>query len=145
MAAALVIANFFRHRDAARMRLIVEPISASSSPTPGRDGRPPGGRLTEADAVEIWVARWLRVRRKELCRRYGCDPRRLYEIWSEERFPGSRGKALAQFEERFPGLLERVDVGRHRRISRAVPPSQLSLFEAGSTALGVEKRKKNKD
>ncbi len=37
--------------------------------------------LTEEDAVDIWVARWMRVPRKELLRRYACDPRRLYEIW----------------------------------------------------------------
>ena len=30
--------------------------------------------LTEADAVDIWIARWLRIRRKDLVNRYGCDP-----------------------------------------------------------------------
>ena len=30
-----------------------------------------------------------------LLARYGCDPRRLYEIWEEKRFAGSRDKALA--------------------------------------------------
>jgi len=45
----------------------------------------PTGRrpLGETDAVDIWIARWLRVRRKELVARYGCDPRRLYEIWEQ--------------------------------------------------------------
>ena len=42
--------------------------------------------LTEADAVDIWIARWLRVRRKDLIERYACDPRRIYEVWQEERF-----------------------------------------------------------
>ena len=45
--------------------------------------------LTEADAVDIWIARWLRIRRKDLVNRYGCDPRRLYEIWGEERLQRS--------------------------------------------------------
>jgi hypothetical protein len=27
--------------------------------------------LTEADAVEIWIARWLRIRPKSLVQRYG--------------------------------------------------------------------------
>jgi hypothetical protein len=85
--------------------------------------------LTEADAVDIWIARWLRVRRKELIRRYGCDPRRLYEIWEEVRFAGSRAKALEAFHERFPSLIDRLDPGPHRRISRAPHPDQLSLFE----------------
>ena len=59
--------------------------------------------LTEADAVDIWIARWLRIRRKDLLARYGCDPRRLYEIWEEKRFAGSRAKALKLFAGTLPG------------------------------------------
>jgi hypothetical protein len=92
----------------------------------------PAGRrpLGEADAVDIWIARWLRARRKELVARYGCDPRRLYEIWEEKRFAGSRAKALKLFQERYPGLTDRVDYGRHRTMHRAVPPElQPGLFD----------------
>ncbi len=85
--------------------------------------------LTEADAIDIWIARWLRIRRKDLIDRYGCDPRRLYEIWQEERFAGARHKALAVFAARYPGLLDRVDFGPHRSVSRSVHPAQLSMFE----------------
>ncbi len=84
--------------------------------------------LTEADAVDIWIARWLRIRRKDLVARYGCDPRRLYEIWEGERFAGARAKALEVFQARYPGLLDRVDFGPHQRHSKAVHPGQLSLF-----------------
>lgn len=94
-------------------------------PEPAASPRP----LTEADAVDIWIARWLRIRRKDLISRYGCDPRRIYEIWEEIRFPGSRGKAQALFLERHPRLADRVDYGPHRRVSRAVPEAQLALFE----------------
>ena len=59
-------------------------------PPPAAARRP----LTEDDAVQIWIARWLKIRPKDLVRRYVCDPRRLYEIWEGTRFPGSRGKAL---------------------------------------------------
>ncbi|MGQ0672012.1 MAG: hypothetical protein ACT4N2_03920 [Hyphomicrobium sp.] len=87
--------------------------------------------LTEADAVDIWIARWLRVRRKDLLARYGCDPRRLYEIWEGTRFPQSRARALDAFAERFPGLLDRVDASLHRRIPwKSTHPDQLSLFDA---------------
>ncbi len=85
--------------------------------------------LTEADAVDIWIARWLRVRRKDLLDRYGCDPRRIYEVWQEERFPGTRAKAIELFRVRYPALVDRIDYGRHTRISRTVHPDQLSLFE----------------
>lgn len=85
--------------------------------------------LTEDHAIEIWIARWLRVRRVDLVRRYGCDARRLYEIWQEERFAGSRAKALEAFAARFPSLLDRIDAGPHVRVSRAPHPGQLQLFE----------------
>jgi len=86
------------------------------------------GPLTRADAVDIWIARWLRVRRKDLCARYQCDPRRLYEIWEEQRFAGAREEALQLFHERYPALADRIDYGPHRRIPRTTHPDQLSLF-----------------
>jgi hypothetical protein len=100
-------------------------LAFPSSPPPTVVRRP----LTEADAIDIWIARWLRVRRRDLIQRYGCDPRRLYEVWEEARFGGSRAKALEAFHERFPSLIGRVDPGPHRRISRAPHPDQLPLFE----------------
>lgn len=87
--------------------------------------------LSEADAIEIWIARWLRVRRKDLITRYGCDPRQLYAIWWGERFPGSRTRAEAAFRNRHPGRIDRVSFG-YRRIPRGSlkePEDQLSLFE----------------
>ena len=92
---------------------------------PGAVARRP---LTEDDAVDIWIARWLRIRPVDLQRRYACDPRRLYEIWEEARFPGSRARALEEFQARFPGLEARFDPGPHRRLSLAVHPGQLCLF-----------------
>ena len=63
-------------------RVVQAPEAAITTPAVKRP-------LAEADAVDIWIARWLRVRRKELVARYACDPRRLYEIWEEKRFFGS--------------------------------------------------------
>jgi hypothetical protein len=86
--------------------------------------------LSESDAIEIWIARWLRIRRKDLVLRFGCDPRRLYEIWEEARFPASRAKAMTLFQARYPGLVDRIDYGRHQRIPRAIPAHlQPSLFD----------------
>jgi hypothetical protein len=100
------------------------------SPAPPRSSPAPR-RLTEADAIDIWIARWLRIGRRDLIDRYGCDPRRLYEIWEGRRFPASREKALAQFAQQHPGLADRIDFGLHRRIPRADPTEadgQLDLF-----------------
>lgn len=96
------------------------------SPTAAEAPRP----LRESDAIDIWIARWLRIRRKDLLVRYQCDPRRLYEIWEEKRFPASRAKALALFNERYPELRDRIDFGLHRRIPKAIPPElQPGLFD----------------
>jgi len=92
--------------------------------------RGPVRALNESDAVDIWIARWLGIRRKDLVRRYGCDPRRLYEIWEGRRYPGAREKALEVFAERHPNLMSRVDFGRHKRIPRKPDdPDQMALFE----------------
>jgi hypothetical protein len=98
-----------------------------------RAGAGKGAPLSEQDAIDIWIARWLRVPRKDILLRYGCDPRRLYEIWEQQRFVGSRDKALACFRARYPGLTDRVDFGPHRRVLRRPPPDlQPSLFEESS-------------
>ncbi|MEZ5922844.1 MAG: hypothetical protein R3D57_00495 [Hyphomicrobiaceae bacterium] len=90
----------------------------------------PPRRLTENDAIDIWIARWLGLRLKDIVQRYGCDPRRIYEIWWEERFIGSRKKAKAVFAERHPALTDRVDFSRRQRFARPGPDAaQMTLFE----------------
>jgi len=85
--------------------------------------------LTEKDAIDIWIARWLRVRRKDLLERYRCDPRRIYEIWEGTRFPRAREIALAEFSTRYPQLVGHVDASRHRRLPlKTRSPDQLNLF-----------------
>lgn len=84
--------------------------------------------LTEDDAVDVWLARWLRIRPKDLIRRYGCDPRRLYEVWEGSRFPEARERALGLLRERYPDLESRIDPGNHRRFSREADARQLDLF-----------------
>ena len=107
------------------------PASAAS---PETECAGPPGALTEADAVKIWIARWLRIRRKDLMARYGCESSRLYEIWWGERFPMSEVKARQEFAVRYPGLVDRTAFG-YRRIPRKpssqaeTPGEQLSLFD----------------
>ncbi len=111
---------------ARRSRSVSRPIGHAflTAPSPAAPRRP----LTAEDAVNIWIARWIRVQVKELVRRYDCDPRRLYEIWEETHFIGSRAKALDVFRARYPGLDDRIDPGPHRRISAKPGPEQMSLF-----------------
>jgi hypothetical protein len=87
------------------------------------------GNINEFNAIDIWIARWLQMRRKDILARYRCDPRRLYDIWEGRAFPHSREKALAEFSKRFPMLSGSVDTSLHRRIPRPGPlPGQPMLF-----------------
>ena len=101
------------------------PVAFLDQPPPVVARRP----LTLDDAVNIWLARWLRVPRKDILARYGCDPRRLYEIWEETRFTGSRAAALDKLRETYPSLVDRVDPGAHRRVPKTPHPDQLRLFD----------------
>ena len=89
-----------------------------------------GRTLTEAEAIEIWIARWLRIPRKELLARYGCNSTRLYEIWWGERFPASRARAAEEFRRRYPELTDRTVFGykRIRRVSLEPIVRQPDLF-----------------
>jgi hypothetical protein len=86
--------------------------------------------LTEADAIEIWIARWLRVRPIDIAAKHGIDPRRLYPIWYGDAFPGSKGRAKAVYLERYPSAADRTDFG-YRRIPRGkeIDPRQRRLFD----------------
>ena len=109
------------------------------TPIPPTESRPASRQrtLTERDAIDIWIARWLRLRRKDILARYDCDPRRLYDIWEGTRFPASRAKARELFAERYPSLVDRIDYGNHRRIPRRPPPElQPGLFDALEGAAG---------
>lgn len=86
-------------------------------------------KLSESDAIDVWIARWLRIRQKDIRARYDCDPRRLYEIWNGTKFPGSREKALKIFSKAYPQLLDRIDFGHHQTVSYASPENQLVLFD----------------
>ena len=99
------------------------PIAPAQQPT--TQLRP----LNETDAIDIWIARWLRIRQKDLLTRYGCDSRRLYEIWWGDRFPASRRKAADLFCKRYPSQADRTDFG-YRRIPRTSSVAgQADLFE----------------
>jgi hypothetical protein len=115
--------HFFESRSA---------VSDLPPQTEAPTAQPPKVRsLNEADAVEIWIARWLRVRPMALVARYGCDPRRLYDIWWGHAFPASRVRAQKAFLERYPSAADRTDFG-YRRIPRGSDhdPRQGGLFDA---------------
>ena len=121
---------------------IIVPAFLRERPKP----RPALRALSESDAVDIWITRWLRVRRKDLILRYGCDPLRLFIIWGGKMHLASRKKALERFQSEYPSLMDRVDFGRHKSSLRSHDnPDQLFYLpriETSSSgrwlAVGVE-------
>ena len=108
-----------------RFVFIVVPAFLRERPKP----RPALRALSASDAVDIWITRWLRVRRKDLILRYGCDPLRLYKIWEGKMHLASRKKALERFQSEYLSLMDRVDFGRHKSSLRSHDnPDQLFLF-----------------
>ncbi len=93
-----------------------------------------GYRLSEKDAIDIWIARWLRVRPKDILARYDCDARRIYEVWEGRRYPKAREAALEVFKRTYPELVGQTDFSFHRRLStraRPDPERQPDLFAWG--------------
>jgi hypothetical protein len=108
--------------------LLNMPEASSAKPAKSALAKPRS--LTEADAVDIWIARWLRTRPRDLVARYHCDNRRLYDIWWGHAFPASRARAEKVFAERYPDAVERTSFG-YRRIplGKAQDPRQPGLFD----------------
>ena len=78
--------------------------------------------------MQIWIARWLRVRPSDLVNRYACDPRRLYEIWEETHFRAAGQSAGRCSATAIRGSKTASIPGAHRRVSKAAHPDQMTLF-----------------
>jgi len=105
-----------------------EPPAPDEKP---RDHPMTTSKLSETDAIDLWIARWLRLRPKDIVARYDCDARRIYEVWEGRLYPASREAARARFERDYGALAGQTDFSPHRRISRARPDPehQPDLFE----------------
>lgn len=87
--------------------------------------------VTRDVAKNIWKARWLKRKQRELCAEYDVDPRRLFEVWEEQIHRGSRLEAWAEFVEEYPQLALRVDNSPHRKRLKVVEkPDEPDLFAA---------------
>jgi len=90
--------------------------------------------FSDDQAVDIWISKWLGEKKQALIAKYGENNFRFYEVWTEERNFGTRLKAWALFQQRYPDLVASVDPSPHvptRRVVSAqlsVDGDQLSLF-----------------
>ncbi|WP_092159815.1 hypothetical protein [Bosea sp. CRIB-10] len=86
--------------------------------------------LTNEDAVEIWLLKWKGEYIKRISAQFDIDPRRIYEILTEEKFPGSRLEALNRFRRDLPSLAARTNTDPHVAKLHVVrrDPDQGELF-----------------
>jgi hypothetical protein len=110
---------------------VSHPVSPDvfSAPAAGPSAPHPRRALSEADAVEIWIGRWLRIRPIDLAQRLQCSPDQFYPIWWGKAFPASRSRAERVFRERFPAAVDRTAFGYRRiPVGPQADPRQGSLF-----------------
>ena len=91
-------------------------------------------RLTFDDAIQIWIRRWLGDESQAIILHYKQNPLRVYEVWWEEKFIGSRITAMNLFKEKYPKLAKTADFSRLIKqrtvVSRkSVDPNQPSFFD----------------
>lgn len=77
-------------------------------------------KLTYEDAIEIWIRRWLGHERYAIICDFDQNPMRIYEVWQEEAFPGSREDAEITFRTRYPDSAKSVDFSPHRKTRKLV-------------------------
>lgn len=78
-------------------------------------------RLTFDDAVTIWLRRWLGDEKQRIIIDLQQNAIRIYEIWEEKTFKGSREVAKRIFEEKYPHIVAKTDFSPHRPSRRLVP------------------------
>ncbi|MCO6386889.1 hypothetical protein [Aliihoeflea sp. 40Bstr573] len=90
--------------------------------------------FSDKQAKDIWKARWRGEAVQSLVARYGENPFRFYEVWSEERNEGSRKAAYQELMTEDPSLAKRTNPTPHtptRRVTQRPlpkPDGQASLF-----------------
>lgn len=76
--------------------------------------------LTPEDAIEIWILRWRGKERHAIVREFDQNPMRIYEIWQEDTFKGSREEAEIIFRTQYPELVPYTDFSPHVKSRKLV-------------------------
>ena len=89
--------------------------------------------FSDAEAIEIWIARWNKTKVQDLIAKYKKNTFRFYEVWKEEVNPGTRLKAFEQLKRENPKLASQTNPKPHIPTRKVVPNNlfdskQLSLF-----------------
>jgi hypothetical protein len=72
------------------------------------------GHLTETEAVKAWVLRAVGWKVRDIQTRFDVDPRRLYAVWEEVDYRGTRFVAMKLFLRLFPSESVSNKFGKHQ-------------------------------
>lgn len=80
-------------------------------------------KLTKEDAIQIWIRKWLGHEKQQIILDFGQNPLRVYEVWQQDAFRGSREIAIGRFCQLYPELADKTDFSPHvkkrKLVSRA--------------------------
>ena len=71
--------------------------------------------FSETEAIQLWFWKWLGVKKHEIAARVNKNMFRIYEVYKEEENIGSRLKAWALFQKKFPIESMSVDPSPHKQ------------------------------
>ena len=86
-------------------------------------------RLTDKQAVVVWIAHWLGIPKQRLAERYLGDRRRIYEVVMFQKHHRAYDDARRIYRALWPGRVARTDFSEHKRKARWTVPGQMDLFE----------------
>ncbi len=78
-------------------------------------------KLSLEEAIQIWILRWLGEQKQAIILRFGQNPLRVYEVWTEETHKGSREIAMKRFKKLHPKLAKTTDFSPHQPKRKLVP------------------------
>ncbi|MGS4887180.1 hypothetical protein [Roseibium sp. MB-4] len=89
------------------------------------------GRLTEQEAINGTIERWLGAKVRDLSSKYDVDPRRWYEVWRGEAYPNARSQAYEILADKYPEIAKETDPSFLKPKFKMVPrgdSKQLDFF-----------------
>ena len=78
-------------------------------------------------AVELWKDRCRKMRTRDVCAKHDIDPRRYYEVLTEQVHKGSRRRAFLELVEQSPSSAPKREPAPHVPRYRRVPLEEQQL------------------
>jgi hypothetical protein len=97
-----------------------------------KNPKKPSKKLTEDDAITIWIAIGSGQFSNRVAADLDCNPARIYDVLHGRKFPASRAKAIARVARTNPDLADRIRAYKLKADSpHAANDDQGDLFGSG--------------